>query len=739
MTELPGQSENETLSKNLTASTLRGEVEKVLYEREDGSYSVIVVKDAAAERHTVVGTMPGIAVGQGIKAEGKWEQHKEFGKQFRVLNYEYTLPVTNEGIIRYLASGIIKGLGKKNAEAIVEHFGAEALEVISNAPNRLMEIKGFGRKRVTAIKAIWKEDAARRDLQMHLQSYGISSAYFTRIYSVYGANAADRIKANPYNLASDIKGIGFLMADAIAAKMGIQKDDPKRMLAGITYTFTQVRSNGHVCMPKPDFIRYAAELLDVDEPKAEEALLSAEERFKATIRKSADGTDMVYEPGLLRCEVELPQLIAELSAISHHKGERMLTYDPLPGTLFSDEQLAAVKMAGFAPVSIITGGPGVGKTTVVSEIVRRAKLAGIKTFMAAPTGRAAKRMTETTGATAQTIHRLLRWDPEEKKFVHGVDCPLNCGLLIIDESSMLDIMIATALFRAIRPGTTVVIVGDADQLPSVGPGNVLNDLIDSRVIPVSRLTRIFRQGNGSGIIRAAYAVNTGIMPELKPVPGGPEDFFWIEKEDPEDAADVIRRLVCDRIPKKFHFSPITDIQVLSPMNNGTCGTAELNKRLQELLNGEAKMRFKNGEKFYCLGDKVMQTSNNYDKGVFNGDSGLIKRIDNGKKRFYVEFDSQTIEYEFHEADQLTLAYAVTIHKSQGSEFPAVVIPLLNQHFIMLRRNLLYTGITRAKKLMVLVGSRKAISMAVRNTAAEPRFSLLKERLLQAFAAKGITP
>ena len=739
MAELPEQSENETLSKNLTAYTLRGEVEKVLYEREDGSYSVIVIKDAASERHTVVGTMPGIAVGQGIKAEGKWEQHKEFGKQFRVQNYEYTLPVTNEGIIRYLSSGIIKGLGKKNAEAIVDHFGAEALEVISNAPNRLSEIKGFGKKRITAIKAIWKEDAARRELQMHLQSYGISSAYFSRIYSVYGANAAEKIKQNPYQLASDIKGIGFLMADSIAAKMGIQKDDPKRMLAGITYTFTQVRSNGHVCMPKPEFLRYAAELLDVEETKAEEALSSAEERFKATVRKSADGTDMVYEPGLLRCEVELSQLIAALSTVSHHKGERMLSYEPLPGTLFSDEQLAAVKMAGFAPVSIITGGPGVGKTTVVSEIVRRAKLAGLKTLMAAPTGRAAKRMTETTGTTAQTIHRLLRWDPEEKKFIHGVDCPLNCGLLIIDESSMLDIMIATALFRAIRPGTTVVIVGDADQLPSVGPGNVLNDLIGSRVIPVSRLTRIFRQGSGSGIIRAAYSVNTGIMPELKPVPGGPEDFFWIEKEDPEEAADVIRRLVCERIPKKFHFSPITDIQVLSPMNNGTCGTAELNRRLQELLNGEAKMRFKNGEKFYCLGDKVMQTSNNYDKGVFNGDSGLIKRIDHTKKMFYVEFDSQTVEYEFHEADQLTLAYAVTIHKSQGSEFPAVIIPLLNQHFIMLRRNLLYTGITRAKKLMVLVGSRKAISMAVRNTAAEPRFSLLKERLLQAFAAKGVTP
>ncbi len=726
-------------SGGVTEQTLRGEIEKVIYENDDSSYTVLLVRDNSGACHIVVGALPGVSAGQGIEATGRWEIHKEYGRQFRVIAYQYTLPVTAEGIIKYLSSGIVKGLGRKKAEAIVDRFGAETLDVIENAPMRLREVEGIGKKRIEAIRAIWKESAARRNLQMHLQSIGVSPAYFVRIYGKYGDSAAEKIRENPYALATDVPGIGFTLADRIAANTGIHKDDPKRLVSGVTYTLSQLRQMGHVCVPRDFFLSKCAEILEIDTASAERALSSAVGLLQAAIRKAPDGTWMVYEPGLLRCEEEFPVRLAHLASVSRHAGRALLRYPVLPDAVFSEEQLKAVKTAGESPLSIITGGPGVGKTTVVGEIVRRAKLAGLAFALTAPTGRAAKRMSETTGMPASTIHRLLKWDPVKHGFVHGRMSPLKLDLLIVDETSMLDLLLATALFRAVAPGTTVVLVGDSDQLPSVGPGNVLNDIIASGFLPVTRLTRIFRQGAGSGIVLAAHEVNSGRMPPLfrNRCNAAVTDFYWIEKDDPEDAASIMERMVCERIPARFGLDPLRDIQVLSPMNKGCCGTIALNERLQQLLNPNAKMQFKHGERVFKLGDKVMQVTNNYDKGVFNGDMGRIRSIDFENRTFKVQFDGEPVQYEFLEADQLTLSYAVTIHKSQGSEFPAVVIPLLTQHYVMLQRNLLYTGMTRAKRLMILVASEKAVSMAVRNAVLEPRYSLLRERLAEAFHAGGV--
>lgn len=725
-------------SDGMTEQTLRGEIEKVIYENDENSYTVLLVRDGKGNIHNVVGSLPGVSAGQGIEATGRWEVHKDYGRQFRVISYNYTLPVTSEGIVKYLSSGVVKGLGRKNAEAIVDRFGAETLDVIENAPSRLKEVEGIGRKRIDAIRRIWKDNAARRNLQMHLQSIGVSSAYFTRIYTKYGDAAAEKIRENPYALATDIPGIGFSLADRIAGNMGVQKNDLKRLTSGVTYTLSQLRLLGHICVPRDFFLVKCAEILDIDKESAEQALASASGLLLVSVRKAADGTEMVYEPGLLRCEEEFPVRLARLASATRHYGQALMRFPVLPDAVFSEEQLAAVKMVGNSPVSIITGGPGVGKTTVVGEIVRRAKLAKLSIALAAPTGRAAKRMSETTGIPAYTIHRLLKWDPAKHAFVHGRSSPLKSELLIVDETSMLDILIATALFRAVNAGTTVVLVGDSDQLPSVGPGNVLNDIIASGFIPVTRLTKIFRQGAGSGIILAAHAVNSGMMPPVArnrrnaPV----TDFYWIEKDDPEDAASIIERMVCERIPARFGLDSMNDIQVLSPMNKGNCGTVALNARLQELLNKNVKMQFKHGDRVFKLGDKVMQIANNYDKGVFNGDMGRIASINFEDRQFTVKFDTEKVTYEFLEADQLTLSYAVTIHKSQGSEFPAVVIPMLTQHYVMLQRNLLYTGMTRAKRLMILVASEKAVSMAVRNAVLEPRYSLLGERLANAFHAEG---
>ena len=711
-------------------NTICGEVTRVVYSAGEDSYTVLRVQDFKLKREFVaVGSMPGVAEGQNVELTGKWETHPDHGLQLRVSEWNMTLPATEEGISRYLCSGILPGIGPKTAEKIVRHFGINTLSVLDNEPRRLMEIQGFTRKKVESIRAAWHDNSELRDLRIALEGLGISPAYFARIYKVYGENAASEIRKNPYRLASEVRGIGFLLADRIAMKAGVAKDDIKRLVAGVSYTLEQTRLSGHVCMPRQELLLKIAETLEVEPEDAHRALMAAQQADRAVTDIAPDGTEMIYTPSFLRCENELPHLIKKLLRHPSPDGMRIASVPLEAATMFSEEQLLAVHKVAHSAVSIITGGPGVGKTTVVSEIVRRAKVKGLSVVLAAPTGRAAKRMSEATGATASTVHRLLKWDPVQSSFSKGQDDPVEASLFVIDEASMLDLPLAVALFRAIPFGATVVIVGDPDQLPSVGPGNVLNDLIDSGICPVTRLTKIYRQGAGSGIILAAHAVNGGILPKMQQTDvAGLTDFYWIEKDEAAEAADIIKRMIVERIPARFGFDPVKDVQLLCPMNRGEDGTIEMNRTLQALLNVGEKPAFKVGEREFKLDDKVMQIANNYDKNVFNGDTGYIVSIDTEERLFKVDYDGMEVEYSFDDTDQLTLAYAVTVHKAQGSEFPVVLMPLLSRHYMMLQRNLLYTGMTRAKKLMILVGSKRAVSMAVRNFVREPRHSLLLPKL-----------
>ena len=740
--------ENEE-SLNLTEQTLRGEINQVVYASEDGSYAVVRIEDREGRTHTIVGPVYGAHEGQGIEARGTWINHKEHGRQFKVSTCKYTLPSTPEGIKRYLGSGLIHGIGPKLADCIVDHFGEETLNILDNYSARLMEVPRFGRKRLGMVREAWERHARERDIFIFLQSLGISIAYARRIYRRFGDRAPEALRNNPYVLAEEVDGIGFIMSDKVAGMLGITGSDPRRLCAGVVYALNRLSESGHVCYPREDFIKYAAELMSVSDADAEIGLeqarkenLAATDAAPAPPGVASSSVPMVYKSTLLTAEKELAQLLCRLSMSRGHKGSAMLDAAAKSHVNLSAEQQEAVSSVGHYPLSIITGGPGVGKTTVVGEIVRRANIARLKVYLAAPTGRAAKRLGESCRRNAMTIHRMLKWDPEKKSFVFNLKRQLSCDVLIVDEVSMLDIQLALFLFRAVAPGTTVVLVGDSDQLPSVGPGTVLMDLILSGIAHVNHLTRIYRQGAGSRIVSNAHSVNAGRMPDITPPVSKDvlSDFYWIEQENPEDVVRAISAMVSQRIPKRFRFDPVRDIQVLSPMNRGSCGTRALNEHLQGLLNPPSKGKpcFVSGERKFVSGDKVMQIRNNYDKSVFNGDMGRLVFIDHGEKKFKVAFqDGDVVEYDFIEADQIVLAYAITVHKSQGSEFPAVIMPILTQQYIMLHRNLLYTGMTRAKKLLIIIGSRKALSMAVANIRQAPRFSMLKPRLME--LAKEHTP
>lgn len=712
------------LIPGLTRTTLRGEIRRVVFESDDGAFAVLKIVDPAGNEHAVRGSLCGLSAGQFLELEGYWDRHAEFGRQFRVESFRISLPSTAEGIKRYLGSGAIPGIGKKMAALIVDYFGDETLTVLDNNSRRLREVPGIGAARAEQIVKAWRSSGSRRDSFIFLQGIGISPAFCARLFRRYGDEAAQVVRKNPYRLAEEVDGIGFLKADEIARALGIAPESPDRLTAAAVYSLNTLIDSGHVCCPEPELIRLTAELTGQPPEAAANGVNRAMERH---LLRRLDG--MIYTPLLARAETEVPELVARLATVKEFAGSRLRPAGGGSGIRLNAEQEQAVETVCRAPLSIITGGPGVGKTTVVGEIVARARAAGLNIGLAAPTGRAAKRLSESTGLTARTLHRLLMYDPNTGKFSHGADDPLPYDLLIIDEVSMLDLLLAQALLRAVKPGCSLVLVGDSDQLPSVGPGTVLASFLASGWFQVTRLVRIFRQAADSRIIINAHRVNRGLLPEKTPPGGGLTDFYWIEQDDPEKALATIEKLVAERIPARFGFHPVNDVQILTPMNRGVCGTAAINERLEALLNPGDKPQFKFGERVYKAGDKLMQISNNYDKNVFNGDLGRLVRIQSREKSFSVVFEGgRQVEYSMDEADQLTPAYAVTVHKSQGSEFPVVVLPLLSQHYMMLQRNLLYTAMTRARKLLILIGSRRAVEIAVGNSRQEPRFSLLTERM-----------
>jgi exodeoxyribonuclease V alpha subunit len=713
-------------SAGMPEHRLHGEVLRVVYAADDGEYAVIRLRDEKKVEHTLTGPLASVVEGQDVEVWGRWETHKEHGRQFRVQTCRAMPPTSEAGIRRYLASGILHGIGKVYADRIVDKFGERTLEVLERYSARLNEVPGLGKKRLAMIREGWKKNAEAREVHVYLQGLGIGTAYCHRIHLQYGAGTTEVVRQNPYRLASEIRGIGFATADRIAGSLGVVKDNPLRLQAGVAFVLEQLAEQyGHVCCPREFLLESAAKMLDVEQPAAAEGLRLA--LLNATaVAETIGGDEMIYPAALYAAEVELAESLATLNQFKPWlPPEGALVFDPK----LNAEQRRAVVQAFGAKISVITGGPGVGKTTVVGQIVANAKRLRRSLLLAAPTGRAAKRMTETCGVEAKTIHRLLQWNPDGGTFVHNRDNPLRGDIIIVDETSMLDTELANHLFRAIPSRMHVVLVGDRDQLPSVGPGMVLHDLIASRQFPVTSLVTVYRQDAHSRIVTNAHLINQGQMPDLKPLPPNIKgDFYWIEQEDPERAVQTIARMIAERIPATFKFNPLADVQVLAPMHKGSCGAQALNELLQKTLNGAPAPDFRVGERLYRVGDRVMQVSNNYDKGVFNGELGRISKVDAGAKTFAVAYDIGEVQYGWQEADQVRLAYAVTVHKSQGSEFPVVVVPLLSQHYVMLQRNLVYTAMTRARKLLVMIGSKKALAIAVRNDRPASRHTRLAVRL-----------
>lgn len=679
----------------------------------------------------IVGSLPSATPGEWLTAEGRWERNREFGVQFRAELLKSSAPTTREGIEKYLGSGMVKGIGPVYAKKLVEKFGEKIFDVIENESGRLQDVEGIGPMRRRRIKDAWAEQKVIRDIMVFLHSNGVSTSRAVRIYKTYGENAIELVRANPYKLAQDIPGIGFKSADQIAQKMGIPHDSIIRACAGLAHVLQEATGQGHCGLPVELLKDEAGKLLLVDENIVQTALERTLTERKLIWEKVGDEA-LVLLPMLQRAEEGIATRIKRIASAAAN-------YPPIDfekavawcqgrtGKELAPSQREALKQALNRRVLVITGGPGVGKTTLVNAILLILRAKKVRCLLCAPTGRAAKRLSETTGFEAKTIHRLLEVLHGAGGFCHNEDNPLECDLLVVDETSMVDVPLMNSLLRALPESAGLLLVGDVDQLPPVGPGTALRNIIESGVVPVVRLTEVFRQASNSQIILNAHRINEGLMPEVNE---NSSDFFFVEREQPDRIAETVIEFVKKRIPNKFKLDPIRDVQVLSPMNRGSLGIRELNARLQEELNPrKAEEPFV--EKFgwqYRIRDKVIQTENDYDKEVFNGDIGQILKIDPVDRELTVKFDQREVNYEFGELDELSLAYAITIHKSQGSEFPAVVIPLATQHYLLLQRNLVYTGVTRGKQLVMLVGQSKALSLAVKNNRTEQRFSGLLARL-----------
>jgi exodeoxyribonuclease V alpha subunit len=713
---------------------LAGLIERVTFHSEETGFAVLRVKvKGRRELATVVGSLATVSAGEWITAQGRWVRDSEHGLQLNATFLECTPPTSREGIEKYLGSGMIKGIGPVYAKKMVGKFGEEVLTVIEKSSAQLEEISGIGPERRRRIKEAWKEQRAIREIMVFLHSNGVSTSRAVRIFKTYGEQAIETVRANPYALAKDISGIGFKTADQIAEKIGIPKDSIIRARAGISHCLFEATNSGHCALPKEMLLDAAKGLLLVDEALIREALdrlLVNRELVEEQIGEHA----LVFLPALRATEIGIAAKIhAMCSMPSTHPaidiGKAIEWCEKKTGTELAASQKEAIKKACESRVLIITGGPGVGKTTLINSLLLIFRAKKIKCLLCAPTGRAAKRLGDATGLEAKTIHRLLEFQPSSGGFTRNEERPLECDLLVVDETSMVDVQLMHKLLKAVPANAHIIFVGDVDQLPSVGPGMVLANLIDSGVVPIVRLTEIFRQAAKSHIITNAHRINEGKMPEFGDKTQE-SDFYFVEREEPEAIQSTLIRLIKERIPAKWGFDPIGDVQVLCPMNRGSLGAREMNLQLQNALNPQRpdEPRVERFGWQFRIRDKVIQTENNYDKEVFNGDIGRIKAINPDEREVAIQFESREVIYDFGELDEVSLAYAISIHKSQGSEFPVVIVPVAMQHYMLLQRNLIYTAITRGKKMVVLIGQKKALGLAVRNNRTGERFSGLLERL-----------
>ena len=699
---------------------LRCVIERITYQNEQNGYSVIKCKAKGySDLVTVVGAMPEVHVGAVLSLTGEWKMDAKYGRQFSITTFEETLPATVYGIEKYLGSGLVKGIGPKFAGRIVKEFGAETLNVIEDSPDDLIRVPGIGKVRVERIKKSWVEQKEIKNIMLFLQSHNVSTTHATKIWKTYGNESIKIVQENPYRLADDIWGIGFKTADTIAEKMGFDKEKFARLRSGLLYTLNKLSEEGHCYGTREQLIKTGRELLDVDD-----SLLSMtlDEMIRTEDVKVEDKA-AIYLPPFYFSEIGTARRLKEI-----YTAPRTINVEPKgleqrisTGLSYDPVQLEAIKTAAQSKILVLTGGPGTGKTTTTLGIIKAFQTAGASILLAAPTGRAAKRLSEATGLEAKTIHRLLEVKPPEG-YQRNEENRLEGDVLIVDECSMIDIMLMYALLRAMPDTMTLILVGDVDQLPSVGAGNVLRDIIESGAFPVVRLEKIFRQAASSRIITNAHRINRGLMPDISN--GKSMDFFFIEIEEPEMAAQEIVTLVKDRLPRAYK---TRDIQVLTPMQRGVVGASNLNQLLQQAVNPDSH-GIRRGGVEYREHDKVMQIRNNYDKEVFNGDIGTVISVNLEDRELVIRFDDREVAYDSTELDEVVLAYATTIHKSQGSEYPIVVMPVLMTHFVMLQRNLIYTGITRAKKILVIVGTKKAVALAVRNVTVDKRNTMLAERL-----------
>jgi exodeoxyribonuclease V alpha subunit len=734
--------------------SLEGVLESVTYANEETGWSVVRL-EVEGRRGTVaaVGHLPGVRVGEHLRLTGRFERDRRWGEQFKVATATPILPATVAGMERYLASGLVRGIGKVMAGRLVRHFGLETMAVIDDHPERLTEVEGIGAARQGLIRAAWAEQRTVRDVMLFLQSHGVSTAHAFRIYRQYGADAVALVRDNPYRLAEEVFGIGFRTADTIALAVGVPRESPRRVEAGVLHSLGELAESGNLFCPRAVLVRRVTESLAVEAAPVEAAIAELDRRgaLRAEAPAAAPGGEApeagqpVYLARLHAAEVAAADL---LGAIVAHPAEPVRVdiaqalrwYEEGWGIALAVPQREAVSRAMQGKVLVITGGPGTGKTTIINAIVRILERTGRRILLTAPTGRAAKRMEEATGLPARTIHRLLEFNPRRQEFDRHGGRQLEADVVVVDEMSMVDLPLFAQLLKAVPRACRLVLVGDVDQLPSVGPGNVLRDLIRSGAVEVAALTEIFRQADESLIVVSAHEVNRGEVPPPRPLaaPGAGDhaaaagDFFFVAEEDPEAILETVKRLAAREIPARFGLDAVDEIQVLTPMHRGLLGSVNLNTELQRLLNPRGEQIARAG-RLFRVGDKVMQIRNNYELEVFNGDLGRIAAVDEEAQEVVVRFEGRPVTYGWTDLDELVLGYACSIHKSQGSEYPAVIIPLHTQHYVLLQRNLLYTGITRGRRLVVVVGSRKAVAIAVRNNKVQARYTRLAERLAAAVA------